>query len=96
MVLPRSAGVCSSRIFSARPAGTSTGYSPSKQARHKVFFCKPVDATKPTVVTIDWADGIGAIQGFTIPAGQNTTTFTHTYKDDDPTLTPDFPLSMRA
>ena len=54
----------------------------------------PVDATKPTVVTIDWADGIGTIQAATIPAGQTTTTFTHTYKDDDPTLTPSDKLKI--
>ena len=48
----------------------------------------PVDATKDTIVTIDWADGVGAIQAATIPAGQTTTTFTHKYRDDDPTLTP--------
>jgi large repetitive protein len=48
----------------------------------------PINPAASTVVVFDWDDGVDSVVSATIAAGASSTTFTHTYRDDNPSFTP--------
>ena len=75
------------RFSKGLQATVTTPINEASSAALNVTFA-PADPTQPVVVDVDWGDGPGSTEQFTVPAGGTQHTFTRSFADDNPTATP--------